>query len=422
MSSDVAIRVEGLGKDYLLGQRVLGYSTLRETLSHAATRVLRRGHAASAPVEVIRALDDLTFTIQRGDTVGFIGHNGAGKSTLLKILSRITEPTRGFGEIRGRVGALLEVGTGFHPELTGRENIFLNGAVLGMRSREIQRRFDEIVAFAEVERFLDTPVKRYSSGMTVRLAFAVAAHLEPEVLIVDEVLAVGDTAFQRRCLDRMAEVAQEGRTVLFVSHNMSVVRRLCRRAIVLERGRVVADAGVEPAVTAYLATIEEQQAVPLAGRTDRKGYGLVRATSLTVRGEHGAPVTGSPATIEVGIEGRSDGVSCRIFLYDQLGLPIATIDSGNASAEDRIDAAGSEFRCEIEELPLVAGHYRIDLALARGGSWQDVVHGAATFAVGPGQLAGRSVPDDLPGATVLRHRWVVPGDGPANATSRRLPS
>src|SRR5215469_6295309 len=223
--SDLAIETSELGKRYTLGVHGRGYGTLREAITDAARRPFRgtrREADAEGPDEnTLWALKDVSMTIRTGDVVGLIGHNGAGKSTFLKILSRITEPTSGWAEVTGRVGSLLEVGTGFHPELTGRENIFLNGAILGMRRDEIRARFEEIVAFAEIERFLDTPVKRYSSGMSVRLAFAVAAHLEPEILVVDEVLAVGDAAFQRKSLGKMGEVAREGRTVVFVSHNLA---------------------------------------------------------------------------------------------------------------------------------------------------------------------------------------------------------
>jgi len=272
--SDIAIRVEGLGKRYRLGQQV-GYKTLRETFFlayHTPTRVLgqrllarrqaqdRRRKTEDAglrsPVssqsDHIWALKDVSFEVKCGEAVGIIGRNGSGKSTLLKILSRITAPTEGYAEMRGRVGSLLEIGTGFHPELTGRENVYLNGAIIGMKKGQIERRFDEIVAFAEIEQFLDTPVKRYSSGMYVRLAFAVAAHLQPEILIVDEVLAVGDTAFQKKCLGKMGSVTEEGRTVLFVSHNMTAVRRLCPRAILLDAGHVLEDGPADHAIRAYL--------------------------------------------------------------------------------------------------------------------------------------------------------------------------
>ena len=256
---DVAVHAEGLSKLFRIGG-VEAYTTFRETLTNAFAAPFRRtlsmlqgtnGHVSEGENE-IWALKDVSFKVKRGEVVGIIGRNGAGKSTLLKILSRITEPTVGFAEIHGRVGSLLEVGTGFHGELSGRENIYLNGAILGMRKTDIDRRFDEIVTFAEVQKFIDTPVKRYSSGMYLRLAFAVAAHLEPEILIVDEVLAVGDASFQKKCLGKMGAVAKQGRTVLFVSHNMTAIKSLCSRAILLEGGRVAIDGNVDEVVNSYL--------------------------------------------------------------------------------------------------------------------------------------------------------------------------
>jgi len=259
---DVAVRLAGISKRYRLGPKQPSYGTLRDTLTRVAgapwrwaARMAGGSRAAAAERrEIIWALQDVSCEIQRGELVGIIGRNGSGKSTFLKILSRITPPTRGCAEIRGRVGSLLEVGTGFHPELTGRENIFLNGAILGMRKTEIRAKFDEIVAFAEVERFIDTPVKHYSSGMYLRLAFAVAAHLEPEILLVDEVLAVGDARFQKKCLAKMGEVGQAGRTVLFVSHSMPAVTRLCQRVLLLDEGRLVADGPAHRVVNAYLSS------------------------------------------------------------------------------------------------------------------------------------------------------------------------
>ena len=256
--SDVAIRVENLGKKYILRHKQEGrtYQTLREVLAAKARSVLHFGGNGVAGSQATReefwALKDVSFEIKQGEAVGIIGRNGAGKSTLLKLLSRITEPTSGRIEIEGRVASLLEVGTGFHPELTGRENIFLNGAILGMARAEIKRKFDEIVAFAEIEKFLDTPVKRYSSGMYMRLAFAVAAHLESEILVIDEVLAVGDGAFQKKCLGKMDEVARHGRTVLFVSHQMGVVASLCGTGLLLDRGRVAATGDVRRIIDDYL--------------------------------------------------------------------------------------------------------------------------------------------------------------------------
>jgi lipopolysaccharide transport system ATP-binding protein len=263
--SDIAIRTENLGKLYRIGEHRGGYNTLRETIVNTLSAPFRRFSPhppASNPnpqSDTIWALKDISFAVTQGEVVGIIGRNGAGKTTVLKVLSRITEPTKGWAEIRGRVGSLLEVGTGFHPELTGRENIYLNGAILGMKKAEIAHKFDEIVAFAEIEKFIDTPVKRYSSGMYIRLAFAVAAHLEPEILLVDEVLAVGDTSFQKKCLGKMGEVAGEGRTVLFVSHNMSAVISLCQRAIFLRDGFLVRDGKPESIVQAYLSESQASQ-------------------------------------------------------------------------------------------------------------------------------------------------------------------
>jgi lipopolysaccharide transport system ATP-binding protein len=258
--SDIAIRVHNLSKQYRIGSKQQGYKTLRDTLAETFVSPFRRAqkllrgqpYGAAELDETIWALSDVSCEIKRGEVVGIIGRNGAGKTTLLKILSRITEPTEGFAEIHGRVGSLLEVGTGFHPELSGRENIYLNGAILGMRKAEIQRKFDEIVDFAEIDKFIDTPVKHYSSGMYVRLAFAVAAHMEPEILLVDEVLAVGDAAFQKKCLAKMGDVAKEGRTVLFVSHNMVALQSLCQRAVLLQEGFVVEQGDTISVINTYL--------------------------------------------------------------------------------------------------------------------------------------------------------------------------
>ncbi|MFW5682906.1 MAG: ABC transporter ATP-binding protein, partial [Phycisphaeraceae bacterium] len=273
--TDAAIQVEGLSKRYRLGA-TQGLSSRFMTL--AKGRIPRR--------DSFWALKDVSFEVPRGEVLGVIGGNGAGKSTLLKILSRITDPTEGRAVVRGRVGSLLEVGTGFHPELTGKENIFLSGAVLGMSRAEVKRRFDEIVDFAGVEKFLHTPVKRYSSGMYVRLAFAVAAHLQPEVLIVDEVLAVGDASFQSRCLGRMSEVAKSGRTVLFVSHNMAAISQLCQQVLLLRDGQTQLISKPEEAIARYLPTPSETH-IALQRRTDRCGNGTARFDSLSIRGAHG---------------------------------------------------------------------------------------------------------------------------------------
>jgi lipopolysaccharide transport system ATP-binding protein len=287
------IAVENLSKKYTIGHQGSSYHTLRDVIANALSMrrlrpslVASRSPAGGVRSAVVRrpedfwALKDVSFEVKQGEVAGIIGRNGAGKSTLLKILSRITEPTTGRVRIRGRVASLLEIGTGFHPELTGRENVFLNGAILGMSREEIKRKFDEIVAFAEVEQFLDTPVKRYSSGMYVRLAFAVAAHLEPEILIVDEVLAVGDYEFQRRCLGKMNEVAHGGRTVLFVSHNMTAIEELCPQSILLKNGRIERSGPTHEVVGHYLSSTVADSAWQIDEQTDREGTGNARITRL----------------------------------------------------------------------------------------------------------------------------------------------
>lgn len=294
--NDIAIRVEGLGKEYYIGRKQEKYKSLREAATQAFVSPFRRagkllrGQATGAAEldEKLWALKDISFEIKRGEILGVIGPNGAGKSTLLKILARITEPTEGHADIKGRVSSLLEVGTGFHQELTGRENIYLNGAILGMKKTEIDDRFDEIVAFAEIEKFIDTPVKHYSSGMYLRLAFAVAAHLEPEILIVDEVLAVGDARFQRKCIDKMQDAGQRGRTILFVSHNMQAITRLCERAILLDGGRLQLDDHSHKVVSMHLNS--ELGTTPMREWSElakAPGNDVVRLCSVRVRTEDG---------------------------------------------------------------------------------------------------------------------------------------
>lgn len=285
--TQTAINVEGLAKSYRISRALVRqpYRTLQEEVIALPRNLWKRTLGKSDTMETFWALDDVSFDVKQGEVVGIIGRNGAGKSTLLKILSRITEPTRGRAEIYGRVGALLEVGTGFHAELTGRENIFLSGAILGMRKSEIARQFDAIVDFAEVGQFIDTPAKRYSSGMYMRLAFAVAAHLEPEILLVDEVLAVGDAAFQRKCLGKMEAVAGEGRTVFFVSHNTQAVRQLCTRGILLERGQLVADGPVDSTMAVYNQRLRDMRVDAETGVNNpenRRGSGAVRVTAVSV--------------------------------------------------------------------------------------------------------------------------------------------
>jgi lipopolysaccharide transport system ATP-binding protein len=282
--SNTAIRAHGVGKRYTISEEQAGYRSLREVLANAAKR--RRGKAlGGSESNILWALKDISFEIAKGEVVGIIGRNGAGKSTLLKILSRITEPTLGYADITGRVGSLLEVGTGFHPELSGRENIYLNGAILGMRNVEIQRSFHEIVAFAEVDRFIDTAVKHYSSGMYLRLAFAVAAHLNPEILLVDEVLAVGDYAFQAKCLKKMKDVTGEGRTVVFVSHNLGAIQRLCQRCILLDQGEVLTQGPTEKVIQAYVSRGLIERAEYAQPHNPEKPINLRRVWAATPDGE-----------------------------------------------------------------------------------------------------------------------------------------
>ena len=273
--SDPIISVNGVGKCYQLGA-TLSHDTLRDRVASLFSLKSPNNHKAKSTNKEFWALKDVSFEVQQGEVIGIIGRNGAGKSTLLKILSQITEPSTGEIHIRGRVASLLEVGTGFHPELSGRENIYLNGAILGMSRQEIRAKFDEIVAFAEIEKFLDTPVKRYSSGMYVRLAFAVAAHLEPEILIVDEVLAVGDAEFQKKCLGKMQAVSGEGRTVLFVSHNMAAIRSLCTKGVLLNRGKLSTQASISEVINSYMQYSSSLQEVKVIDRNDRQGSGAIR--------------------------------------------------------------------------------------------------------------------------------------------------
>jgi lipopolysaccharide transport system ATP-binding protein len=410
LMSKSALVVENLSKKYLVGHK-RGHpkqrdTTLREVIAREArsfarnaSDVLRgRPRIKSDRFEEFWALKNINFEIRQGEVVGIIGRNGAGKSTLLKILSRITESTEGRVKLRGRVASLLEVGTGFHQELTGRENIFLNGAILGMTQREIKRKFDEIVAFAEVERFLDTPVKRYSSGMYVRLAFAVAAHLEPEILIVDEVLAVGDAAFQKKCLGKMEGVATEGRTVLFVSHNMAALQNLCPRAIVLDQGCIVQDGTATDGVTFYLQQLHDTvQDKTLAERKDRKGNGAIRLTSFHIE-DHlkniiSATQSGADVVFVLGYCGaqkhKLNKVDVGISLHTEIGQTLSVMYSSYVNQIfDAVPSSGT-FRLLIKKLPLAAGRYRVGARVLVGGDEADWPQdGVAFIEVGTGDYYG----------------------------------
>ena len=421
--SKIAIEVAGLGKKYHIGGAQKSHYRLTDQVADTLMAPFRRagkllrGQATSAAEldETIWALKDVSFQIKSGEVVGIIGRNGVGKSTLLKILAGITDPTEGYADIYGRVGSLLEVGTGFHPELTGRENIYLNGAILGMKKAEIERKLDEIVAFAEIDKFLDTPVKHYSSGMHVRLAFSVAAHLEPEILLVDEVLAVGDMAFQRKCLGKMDDVAQAGRTVVFVSHNMGLLQTLCQRGIFLQQGAVDTDGTITEAVDAYLQTLEQAKASDLSKRTDRKGQGKVRLIGTEVTNNHnGSPAilkTGQPARFVFQVNSLVPGMACNFNIYDTIGQPVTSFKSKTRGPEDSYDPQnGLKFVCELDELLLLPGRYRIDVAITGDNRLQDFIEAAAVFEVADGHIGGRLIQPDGKFSVGMTHRWILPVD------------
>jgi lipopolysaccharide transport system ATP-binding protein len=402
------VKAEEVSKRYRLGTSY-GYKTIQESIAATVASAMRRSSLSSEDDRFVWALRDVSFEIAAGETVGVIGVNGAGKTTILKILSRITKPTTGWAELYGRVGSLLDVGTGFHVELSGRENVYLAGAILGMRKHEIRRRFDEIVAFADIDRFLDTPVKRYSSGMKVRLGFAIAAHLEPEILIIDEVLTVGDVAFQKKCLGKMGDVTAEGRTVLFVSHNMSLVRALCRRGILIERGSLVADGAIDDVLGIYLRTLEDVGTQDLRDRTDRRGWGQSIVTRIDIHGIHGGKgrlVTGEPAHFVFGVSSMLSRMSCTFTIYNHLGQAITTLSSAPETAEDRTDTKlQDEFECVVDELPLASGRYRIDVKLDGRSHLQDRIEGAAFFEVEDGPFRGRPIAESSEGDLVVGHHW-----------------
>jgi lipopolysaccharide transport system ATP-binding protein len=411
-----AISVAGLGKRYRLtgGSRASRYRTLRDLISENVLG-LRGSHAADAgsPDQDFWAVRDLSFQVPVGQRVGLIGRNGAGKSTLLKLLSRITEPTAGRIVQRGRVASLLEVGTGFHPELSGRENIYVNGSILGMRRAEIQRKFDEIVEFAGVERFLDTPVKRYSSGMYMRLAFAVAAHLEPDVLLVDEVLAVGDAAFQAKCLGKMESISREGRTVIFVSHNMSAVATLCDRAILLEQGRLAMDGTVDAVVSHYLETAPSSESLAL--RKDRVGSGAVRATSVSFSGESGgarrAVVQGQPIEIAVDMQVSPEalGKTATVVLVvcDRMETRLFSLYSEWQRTPLHLRREQERLVCSVASgFPLIPDHYTMIVGILVNGVVADKIQNAVQFEVVAKDVFGTgAVPGVGLGPIVVPHSW-----------------
>ena len=417
--SDIAIRAANLSKLYHIGrgQGKAGYRTLRESMMDWAKTPLRwfNRDGREAADDTIWALKDVSFEVKRGEVVGIIGRNGAGKSTLLKILSRITDPTEGTVDLYGRVGSLLEVGTGFHPELTGRENIYLNGAILGMKRTDIIRKFDEIVDFAEIEKFLDTPVKHYSSGMYVRLAFAVAAHLDPEILLVDEVLAVGDAAFQKKCLGKMGEVAKTGRTVFFVSHNMAAVENLCKRGIVIFQGHVLFDGLQIDAIQYYLKNLDDDmKRFSLLEREDREGNGLVRFTKIEFMDVSGNQVDTISSGGDVDIclffvtDHRlvSENIHVGLTFYTALGVPVFSQNTRVTQTKFASLPMSGMFVCRLTRLPLPASTYYLAVNVKVEEMYADYVINATDINVVEGDYfgTGRFLPSTL-GVCLVKGQW-----------------
>ncbi len=428
LDSDLSILVQGIGKRYKIGATQQRTDTLRDLITAQAARIgssLRGKNHRSDEADHIWALRDVNFEVKRGQALGIIGRNGAGKSTLLKVLSRVTDPTEGYGELRGRVGSLLEVGTGFHPELTGRENILLNGAILGMHKKEIEARFDEIVAFSEVEKFIDTPVKRYSSGMYLRLAFAVAAHLEPEILVVDEVLAVGDADFQRKCLGKMGDVADSGRTVLFVSHNMSAIQRLTQDSIVLDKGKVLLRAPSAEAVDFYLnrglsklgERFWEEDEVPVSSTPFRP----LSIRILDKTGQVSDSVRSvEPIRIEIDYELTEDVTGLRVgyYLFTTRGEPVFTsfdIDSEELFKEYTARPKGIyTSRCTIPPDTLNEGRFLLGINASSYGIrryFQD--DQALSFSVDASGAPGTHWPEPRPGPVRPVLGWEIEQKGSA---------
>jgi lipopolysaccharide transport system ATP-binding protein len=450
--SDIAISCEHLSKRYRIGERE-SYKALRDVITDGVASPFRKvrsalvrngaasnGSALSTQNSALGsetrnskletqnsfwALNDVSFEVKRGEVVGIIGRNGAGKSTLLKILSRITKPTEGHAKIHGRVGSLLEVGTGFHPELTGRENIYLNAAILGMRKAEVAKKFDEIVAFADVEQFIDTPVKRYSSGMYVRLAFAVAAHLEPEILVIDEVLAVGDAAFQKKCLGKIGEVAHGGRTVMFVSHNMEAILRLCNRALLLDGGSIVEQGETSEVVGKYLSSgITQAETVDLRGMArgmSVRGQVLlksVRMKSSNVQSPWKLPF-GEELSFEVEIEALSpvNEVELGVALMSGRGFEVASCLSSDSVERSSLTPGRYKYSISYPALRLVPGLYRFGLGVRSEAGLEDYIAEAFELESVPSELSSSGGVDTFRGAIVPETIFHL---SPATATSLEM--
>ena len=430
--SDIAISVEGLGKAYHIGLKEEIPDSLVSAISSWITAPLRNFKSLSKldtvkatfgeAEDVFWALQDVSFEVKRGEVVGIIGNNGAGKSTLLKILSRITEPTTGRAVIRGRVSSLLEVGTGFHPELTGRENVYMNGTILGMTKREIDRKFDEIVAFSNVEKFLDTPVKRYSSGMKVRLAFAVAAHLEPEILIIDEVLAVGDTAFQKKCLGKMEDVSKSGRTVLFVSHNMVAVEMLCSSAFLVNKGTISPKMKAQDAVAKYLQSASPVgEVLQLERSLSKTKKPLLSAFSMLVEGVESSIIgVGAGLRFKVTLENIEDyaDIVCSLAFKNAMGQRIVMFHTKFHSMLKVPQGKQACLVCSIPSLTLNAGEYTVEIGIAdRFAGMLERIDSVIKLEVQPKDYFGTGLlPDRNQGQVVLAATWEVCGNHTVQGT------
>jgi lipopolysaccharide transport system ATP-binding protein len=431
MSNEVVIQVENLGKSYLIGHEMRngrGHESFREAVGRQARGMVRAVLDISRGRQIIQgnkieefwALSEVSLDVNRGEVLGIIGRNGAGKSTLLKILSRITEPTRGRATIRGRVASLLEVGTGFHQDLTGRENIFLNGAILGMSRAEIKSKFDEIVDFAEIEKFLDTPVKRYSSGMYVRLAFAVAAHLEPEILIIDEVLAVGDVSFQRKCLGKMKTVARHGRTVIFVSHNLPAIIGLTSRTILIDKGCLIANGPSGEVVSRFLESTQDE--IETSGdlsvfRRDYRSEGYVDIRTIKICGnDPGVARIGykEKVFLEIGIQALRP-IERPILVINVLNEQLEVLTSITSVDSDfavSLDPGFHTIRCDVGALPLMPGYYRLSVGITQsyGALAWDVLEPIPGFRIEPQQSATWLQSGERPGVVLLDGcNWMLQG-------------
>jgi len=418
--TEPAIVAKNLSKRYRIGQRY-SYGTLRDSLvsvvSKAGGRLRpspeRMAPGSDAGSPFIWALKDVSFAVEPGEVLGIVGHNGAGKTTLLKILSRVTDPTSGSGEIRGRIGSLLEVGTGFHQELTGRENVYLSGAILGMKRAEIDQKFDEIVAFAEYEKFLDTPVKRYSSGMQVRLGFSVAAHLDTEILLVDEVLAVGDTAFQKKSLSKMREITRQGRTVLVVSHNMASIQGICTRALLLSRGRITCEGDPHYVVQEYLKSVSERSPANGVLASSQDGRAVLRAVDFVDDAGRVLDAVVSGQTFSIRAEFQCTEalgtVAVDLGIDDTAGRRVAVLSNLMAGEDLQLGPPSTAVVCHIPQVPLAPGEYSIEVHLMGPNDLDVICPAAATLRVESGDFfgSGKMVEAWWVGSTLIRHHWAA---------------